>query len=331
MLYAVLTITGFALGRLSAGWAASMLRGYDSGGLVECAGCQRTVPATTRWLSLRPIRCHCGTRPVLWHLGSALGLAVLFVGFGWLLLQAQCQSVSEVRPELSLQAARLPFHLSLITLLWVATLTDLLDYVIPDEVVVTGIVIAVIAAVSTGQLQMIHIWVNWDDVIPGVRGPYLPDWMKEHQHLHGLAWSLAGLLTGGSLIWLIRRISHMILGQPAMGFGDVTLMAMVGAYIGWQPVLVTIALAPLTGMVVGPLIRLATGRSFVAYGPYLAASALIVVSTWRWIWADHFSLRDIFSHWPSVLGLVLFSLVTLVALLGALRLFRSLPAERMKR
>jgi leader peptidase (prepilin peptidase)/N-methyltransferase len=239
--------------------------------------------------------------------------------------------VSEVRPELSLQASRLPFHLSLIALLWVATLTDLLDYVIPDEVVVTGIVIAVIAAVSTGQLQMIHIWVNWDEVIPGVRGPYLPDWMKEHQHLHGLAWSLAGLLTGGSLIWLIRRISHMILGQPAMGFGDVTLMAMVGAYIGWQPVLVTIALAPLTGMVVGPLIRLATGRSFVAYGPYLAASALIVISTWRWIWADHFSLRDIFSHWPSVLGLMLFSLVTLVALLGALRLFRSLPAERMKR
>lgn len=331
MLFAVLTLTGFLLGRLAAGWAAVLLRDMNSGGLITCGSCGQSVPPVQRWLSVSPIRCQCGAAPVWWPLASAMALAGVFLGFAWLLLNLQSQTVDEVRPDLPLVWSRLPFHLSLITLLWVATLTDLLDYVIPDEVIASGILIALVAAFSTGQLQMIHIWVNWDDVIPGVRGPYLPDWMSQHQHLHGLAWSLAGLACGASMVWLIRWLSQLILGQPAMGFGDVTLMAMVGAYIGWQPVLVSLALAPLTGLVIGMAVRLSTGRGFVAYGPYLAASSVIVISTWRWLWADYFSLRDIFSHWPSVAGLVLFSFLTLIVLLTGLRIFRSLPAERIRR
>ncbi|MCL0324223.1 A24 family peptidase, partial [Escherichia coli] len=82
-----------------------------------------------------------------------------------------------------------------------------------------------------------------------IYGPYLPDWMKNHPHLHGLAWSLAGMLAGGGIIWLGRVSSRLILGQPAIGFGDVTLMAMIGAFIGWQPVLCAMAVAPVCGVI----------------------------------------------------------------------------------
>jgi len=275
----------------------------------------------------------CENRTKLfWPLLTSVSLGTLFVGYSWLLLEADggCQRLDEVQPSAPLHLYRLPFHLTLLFLLTVAVVTDFLDYVIPDDVIVVGILIAIVGAFASGELQIIHIWVNWDAVIPGIQGPYLPDWMKQHQHLHGLAWSLAGLAAGATLTWLIRSSSHLILGYPALGLGDVTLMAMIGAFIGWQPVLCVLGIAPLAGLIVGLVTRVISGRSFVAYGPYLAVSAVIVMSSWRWLWADFFTLRDIFSHWPSVAGLVAGSYVTLLVLLLLLRGFRSLPAKRLR-
>ena len=323
----VVALMGLLLGRLAAGWSAVMLRDWYSGGLLNCLNCQTPVVPFDRWVRPLPIRCNCGTRTVWWHMGSAVGLSLLFTAFTWLMLSMDCQGLEEVRPALSNVYARLPFHLFLIFLLWTATVTDLLDYMIPDPIVVTGIVVAVIAATATGDLQMIHIWVNWDNVIPGVQGPYLPQWMKDHQHLHGLAWSLSGLLCGSAFTWVVRHLSGWMLGYPALGSGDVTLMAMVGAFIGWQPVLCSLALATIAGLVVGLLVRVFQGKSFVAFGPYLAVSTVVVISTWRWIWADYFRMRIIFSHWPSVVGLVGAALGSLFILLLGLRLFRSIPVE----
>ena len=328
----IATLIGFCLGRLAAGWAAVMLVDMNNGNLAKCSQCGRINSTQQAWITLLPVQCDCDNAvKVRWHTTSAVALSCMFAGFTWLLLTNNCQAVHEVRPDSAMVFGRLPFHLTLIFLLWVATLTDLLDYVIPDEVIYSGIAIAVIAAFTTGELQMIHIWVNWDEAIDGIKGPYLPEWMKHHQHLHGLAWSLAGLTAGAVLIWLVRALSHFILGYPALGFGDVTLMAMIGAFLGWQPTLCVLAIAPLTSIFVGIVVRISTGKSFVAYGPYLACSALIVICTWRWLWADYLSLKDIFSHWPSVAALVGFSFVTLTILLTLLRVFRSIPVDRVSR
>ncbi|APZ90840.1 prepilin peptidase [Fuerstiella marisgermanici] len=327
-----LAIIGGILGRLAAGWAAVLLWDMNSGGLLECSACHAKVSRFQRWVRLRPYRCKCGkASTIFWPLGSTFALAPTFALFGWLLLDVNCQAVHEVRPDSPLWASRLPFHLTLIFLLWVATLTDLLDYVVPDEVVYVGIFIGVVSAFATGELQMIHIWVNWDEALVTTSGPYLPDWMKNHQHLHGLAWSLAGLACGASLTWLVRTLSHWLLGQPALGFGDVTLMALIGSFIGWQPTLCVLAIAPLVGVVIGITVRLTTGRSFIAYGPYLAASALIVICSWRWLWADYWMLRDIFSHWPTIVGMIVGSLAALTIMLLGLQVFRRLPADRMRK
>jgi len=325
---------GCLLGRLSAGWAASMLDGMNCGGLLRCSACEGPVSRRRRWLSLMPLRCSCGiARVITWHIGSTIGLGLLFTLFAWCLLSPDvaAQAIHEVRPDGRMLWGRLPFHLTLIFLLWVATLTDLLDYVIPDEVIYPGILIAVVSAFVVGELQMIHIWVNWDEAYVSLYGPYLPEWMKNHHHLHGLAWSVAGCLTGASITWLIRDLSGRILGQPALGGGDVTLMALIGAFLGWQPTLCVLAIAPLAGILVGTVVRLFTGRTFVAYGPYLACSACIVMCTWRWMWADYLTLRDIFGHWPSVAGLIAFAFASMAILLLLLRLFRALPTESMRR
>jgi len=330
---AVTLAAGAVLGRIAAGWAAHMLSDIPSTQLAICGQCQTPCSVHQRWFAMGTVRCReCGSRRVVrWPLASSVILAMLFAGYAWLLIGPQCQNVAEVQPAAAMHLLRLPFHLVFLFLLTVATLTDLLDYVIPDEIVIAGMIAAVIGATVSGDLQIIHIWVNWDSQISGLNGPYLPEWMKHHQHLHGLAWSLTGMITGATFIWVVRALSGWILTQPAMGFGDVTLMAMIGAFMGWQPALCVITVAPLTAVVVGSLVRVITGRSFVAFGPYLAVSAVIVLCTWRWIWAEPLLIRDVFSHWPSILGLVAGSLTTLAVLLGGLRMFLSMPVETMRR
>lgn len=320
---------GVLLGRIAAGWASAQLADENHGGVVACSACDKKRSAVSQWFSMLPLQCECGS-VVRWHLASAVGLGLLFGGFAFLLLDPwNCQKVDEVQPAWPLLYSRLPFHLCLIFLLWVATLTDLLDYVIDDVVVYIGVGIALVLAFATGELQTMHVWVDWSDpVYVQFNGPYLPDWMRNHQHIHGLAWSAAGAACGAIVTWLVRFISGLLLGYPALGFGDVTLMAMVGAFIGWQPTLCVLAIAPLTAMVIGLLVRVLTGKSFVAFGPYLACAAVIVICSWRWLWVDWMELRLIFSHWPTVASLVGGSYATLILLLGGLRLFRAIPAER---
>lgn len=255
---------------------------------------------------------------------------LLFAGFGWLLVFQGCQSVAEVRPASPLWQGRLPFHLTFLFLMLTATLTDLLDYTIPDAVVGIGTLIAIAGATASGELQMIHIWVSWDDTMVSLYGPYLPEWMKQHQHLHGLAWSTAGLTAGAGLMWIVRVTAGGILGYPAVGLGDVTLMAMIGAFMGWQPVLCVLAIAPVGGIVIGTLIRVITGRSFVAFGPYLTFAALLVLCSWNLLW-ERLELRDIFSHGPTVAGMTAAALGVLCVVLTGIRIFRTLPTDVMKR
>jgi len=54
-------------------------------------------------------------------------------------------------------------------------------------------------------------------------------------HWAGLLSSLAGLAVGAGTIWIVRVLGSTVLGREAMGFGDVTLMAMIGAMLGCRP------------------------------------------------------------------------------------------------
>lgn len=326
-------VIGFVLGRFTAGWSATMLHDMNHGGLMQCARCQHPIGRVARWLALPSVKCGQCRKRQRWPLRSAVGLSALFMFYAFCLFDPliQGQSVHEVRPDGDLLWSRLPFHLSLIFLIWTATVTDFLDYVIPDEVIGAGLLIAMTGAVWSGELQMIHIWVDWDEASVSLDGPYLPDWMKNHHHWHGLAWSMAGMLTGGLVTWLVRFLGGKILGSPALGAGDVTMMAMVGAYIGWQPTLCALALAPIAGAVLGVGCRVITGRTFVAFGPYLAFSTYVVLCAWRFLWADWLCLRDIFSHWPTVCGLLFGALAGMCLLLSLQRIVRSLPADRVGR
>jgi leader peptidase (prepilin peptidase)/N-methyltransferase len=261
---------------------------------------------------------------------------LVFAAFVVAVVGFRCQDLAPVvGPSDFWKYARIFYHLALIALLIAATATDLRDTVIPDQITYTGVAIGILGATLSGELQMMHLWIDWNVEIPGLKGPGFPPWIDAHRHLHGLCWSLAGIAAGAGITWLVRLTSRLILAQPALGLGDVTLMAMIGSYIGWQAVLFVLALAPLCGILVGLGARVFTGKGYVPFGPYLAAATLIVLFSWRWLWMlelpwahGSISVRRLFGDWPSLAILGGAALAAMVLLLGLIRLYRAIPVER---
>ncbi len=127
------------------------------------------------------------------------------------------------------------------------------------------------------------------------------------------AW--VGVAVGGGTVWLVRVVGSLALGQEAMGFGDVTLMGMIGAFLGWQASLIIFFLAPFTGVLIAVSQWLLTGRKEIAYGPFLCLSSLIVLLTWPAVWQRWgFPLFVLGWFVPIVLGtsLLLLGLLLLV-------------------
>ncbi|GAB6186303.1 prepilin peptidase [Thermopirellula anaerolimosa] len=140
----------------------------------------------------------------------------------------------------------------------------------------------------------------------------------------GAAWrsllsSLVGMAASASLVWLIRIVGSMVLDREAMGFGDVTLMAMLGAFLGWQPGIILFFLSPFAALGVGLLILLLHGRTEIPFGPFLclAASATVVFWSPLWTWT-----LPVFALGPLLILVAAVCVVLFTLLLMTLRLLR---------
>lgn len=103
-------------------------------------------------------------------------------------------------------------------------------------------------------------------------------------HWKGLETSMIGLFGGAIVIWGVRLIGSLALGREAMGFGDVTLMAMIGTFIGWQGCIVIFFLAPFAGIIFGiARFALRLGKE-LPYGPFLCLGTLFLILKWPFFW-----------------------------------------------
>lgn len=249
--------------------------------------------------------------------------AILFPALVFAVLHGRCQWLTE-GGSIDWAQWRMPYFFLLMSLLVVATAIDFDQYLIPDDITVTGMLLGVTWGTLFGNMHLVPLWIDWNDLHP-ITGPYIPEWIKLHAHWHGFLGSLAGLVAGAAVTWLARIIARVVLGVEALGFGDVMLMGMIGSFLGWQPVLLVFLLAPIFGLVISLTLKLLHGRRAVPYGPYLALGAILVLFTWKWLWVP---TRELFGHAPTLAGLGGLILVTLATLLGMVRLYRLIPVER---
>ena len=133
-------------------------------------------------------------------------------------------------------------YLVFISALIVISFIDIDHRIIPDKISLPGIILGFLAAAFLLPLQ-------WYD-------------------------SLIGLLIGGGIIWGVGRLGELVFKKEAMGGGDVKLLAMIGAFLGWKLALLTIFFGSLAGAVIGLVMKLFTGDEYIPFGPFLALGAL---------------------------------------------------------
>ena len=100
--------------------------------------------------------------------------------------------------------------------------------------------------------------------------------------LPGLGWfnSLTGILLGGGSLLLVAYGYQFLTRKEGMGGGDIKLLAMLGAFLGWQSVPFIIFAASLAGSVIGVSIMLAKGKDSklaIPFGPFLAFAAVLYI------------------------------------------------------
>jgi prepilin signal peptidase PulO-like enzyme (type II secretory pathway) len=134
-----------------------------------------------------------------------------------------------------------------------------------------------------------------------------------HQALSAPAWqslfsSLVGMALGGAVVWAVRIVASLAMRVEALGFGDVTLMAMVGAFIGWQPTWLAFFLAPIVAICFVLIIWIITRDPATPFGPYLCAGTLLTLLFWD----------ALFNQWAA--GLFALGSTLIMILLGFLLL-----------
>lgn len=147
-------------------------------------------------------------------------------------------------------------------LLIVATFVDIAHRIIPDEVSLGGIVIGLIFSLLRPYLAPAAYY-------------RLPIWD-----------SLLGVLAGAGIIFFTGKIFDLFYFKllkkgpvdgetESMGGGDVKLLGMIGAFLGWQAALLTFFLAPFFGAVLGIANLILKKQHTIPYGPFLSLAALI--------------------------------------------------------
>ena len=113
--------------------------------------------------------------------------------------------------------------------------------------------------------------------LPGIAVGFLSSFL-----LPGLSWrdSLLGILMGGGILFLVAWGYYIIARKEGMGGGDIKLLAMIGAFLGWQAIPLVILLSAAAGSVAGlTIMSLQKGNRHMAipYGPFLVGAALITL------------------------------------------------------
>jgi leader peptidase (prepilin peptidase)/N-methyltransferase len=165
---------------------------------------------------------------------------------------------------------------------------------------------AVVAFAFTAALLLItfvdldHLFIPDEVSLPGIglgiAAAFLPGGVAPLD-------AVAGAMLGGGMLWAVAWVYERLTGVEGMGFGDVKLLAMIGAFLGWQAIPAVVVIASLTGSLAGlariftrrgrqrmrrvaqclgpgavpSFVRRTARRTEIPFGPFLALGAVVAL------------------------------------------------------
>ena len=168
-------------------------------------------------------------------------------------------------------SAALPFDLVFAAALLALIFIDAEHMILPNAITYPGIAFAVIARLAIPYLTGT---LHFDDLPSLINGalPTSPVWLVS------LVGAFLGALIGGGSLWLMGWTWEKLRGVEAMGLGDVKMMFMVGAYLGWRLTILTIFVGVLSGSIIGVLLMARQGKRdmqmLLPFGIFLGIGAI---------------------------------------------------------
>ena len=202
----------------------------------------------------------------------------------WAVLRGRCRScrtrISARYPAVELLTAALfaltywfhsgltlslPFDLAFVAAILALIFIDAEHMILPNVITYPGAAVALVARVVVPNLYGVAS-------LGGSQTQVRP-WLVS------LGGALLGALVGGGFLWLVGWIWERWRGVEAMGLGDVKMMFMVGAFLGWPLTLLTIFVGVLTGSVAGVAVMLRSEERdmqlMLPFGIFLGAGSLV--------------------------------------------------------
>jgi leader peptidase (prepilin peptidase) / N-methyltransferase len=164
----------------------------------------------------------------------------------------------------------LPFDSAFVAALVALVFIDAEHMILPNVITYPGIVFALVARIALPYLAGRG---HFDD-LPGLLAqfPTFPTWGVS------LIGAALGALIGGGSLWLMGFIWEKLRGVEAMGLGDVKMMFMVGAYLGWRLAVLTIFIGVFSGSIIGIAVMMKRGKRnlqmMLPFGIFLGAGAI---------------------------------------------------------
>lgn len=208
----------------------------------------------------------------------------------WLILRGRCRAcsspISARYPLVELLTALLfgavflrdglsvvlPFDLTFVSMLVALVFIDAEHMILPNAITYPGIGFAIATRVAVPVLMGVPYFYDL--------GPLLlskfPGWPLPLVSVIG---ALLGALAGGGTLWLVGWAWERLRGVEAMGLGDVKMMLMVGAFLGWQLTVLTIFLGVTSGSITGIFLMIKRRernlQMLMPFGIFLGIGAII--------------------------------------------------------
>src|SRR3989440_654370 len=225
-----------------------------------CPKCRKRIKAydnipIVSYLILRGHCRHCGAHISSRYPAVEALTAILFAAVAW------HDGVSFAL------AFDLAFAASLVALVFI----DAEHMILPNAITYPGILFAILARLLVPYLAGP---AHFDD-LPQLLStfPTLPLWLVS------LIGAVFGALAGGGSLWMMGFLWEKLRGVEAMGFGDVKMMLMVGAFLGWRLTILTILLGALTGSIAGIIAMYRRGgrslQMMLPFGIFLGIGSVV--------------------------------------------------------